>query len=158
MSITHKSTRFAVILWVIDACQGCFAPPDPQDFYSLRSQKKMKTESENRTVFHTVRLTPLEAAELVEHAAATGVSVSALLRARTLGQPLPRGAAPAVNMAAWRELAATAANLNQLVHHLNTAALSDQQADIGLVEVKKIVIDVAEKVKKVRLELIGAGQ
>lgn len=117
----------------------------------------MNVNAENRTVFHTARFTPSEGAELVEHARATGLSVSALLRARALGHRLPSGAAPAVNLAAWRELATLAANFNQLLHRLNTAALADGQAVIDLDEVKDLVTGIGEKVKKVRLELIGAS-
>lgn len=55
---------------VITACGGI--PPDPRflhtvkNFYSLQSQRiqvqKMKKNEENRTEFHTGRLTPAEAA------------------------------------------------------------------------------------------------
>lgn len=117
----------------------------------------MNKNSENRIVFHTVRFAPDEAAELVAHAQATGLSVSALIRARVLGHPTPRGAAPAVNLAAWRELASTASNLNQLAHRLNASALAGEPAEISLDQVKALLSDLAEKVKKVRLELIGAS-
>ena len=117
----------------------------------------MNTNSENRTVFHTVRFAPDEAAEVVEHAQAVGLSVSALMRARVLGHALPRGAAPTLNLTAWRELAGTAANLNQLSHHLNHSALVTGRAEVDLAEVKNLVELVNEKLKKVRLQLIGAA-
>lgn len=117
----------------------------------------MKTNTENRTVFHTVRFTPGEGAQLVEHASACGLSVSALLRARALGRPSPKGVAPAINLAAWRELASTTANLNQLSHHLNVAAISAQPFPIDLEEVKLVVATLSEQVKALRLELLGAS-
>jgi hypothetical protein len=116
----------------------------------------MKTSTENRTVFHTVRVTPLEAAELVEHAEATGLSVSALMRARVLGHPTPKGAAPPLNLQAWRELAPTTANFNQISHTLNLAAKSGEPCAVTLDEVMAAVIEVGGAVKKLRLGLLGA--
>ena len=116
----------------------------------------MHTNTEPRTVFHTVRFTPEEARELVDHAGACSSSMSQLLRLRALGLPLPPGAAPPVNLQAWRELAATTANLNQLVHHLNAKAVQSQ-AEPDLVEVKTLVLDLAAKVQKLRLQLLGAS-
>ena len=116
----------------------------------------MKTNTEPRTVFHTVRVTPAEAAELVEHAEATGLSVSALIRNRVLGHPMPKGAAPAINLAARRELSSTAANLNQITHRLNLAVLSTEPSGVTLDQVMTAVTETSEKVKKVRLGLLGA--
>ena len=103
-----------------------------------------------------MRFTPDEAQELLEHAEACSSSVSQLVRLRVLGLPLPPGAAPAVNLSAWRELAATTSNLNQLVHHLNAQANIQGQAKPDLVEVKTLVVDLAAKVQKLRLQLLGA--
>lgn len=85
---------------VITACGGI--PPDPRflhtvkNFYSLQSQRiqvqKMKKNEENRTEFHTGRLTPAEAAEIADHAEACGLST--LLRRRVLGLALPAGHQP----------------------------------------------------------------
>ena len=119
----------------------------------------MKTNTEPRTVFQTVRFTQDEAQELLEHAEACSSSVSQLVRLRVLGLPLPPGAAPAVNLSAWRELAATTSNLNQLVHHLNAQAKANiqGQAEPDLVEVKTLAIELAAKVQKLRLQLLGAS-
>ena len=117
----------------------------------------MKTNTEPRTVFHTVRVTPAEGEELVEHASACGLSVSALMRRRALGQPLPPAAAPAINLAAWRELASTAANLNQIAHRLNFSAQSTEPSGVALDQVMAAVAATDEKVKKLRLSLIGAS-
>lgn len=115
----------------------------------------MNTNTENRTSFHTVRFAPDEAAEVVEHAEACGQSVSALIRARVLGHTLPKGAAPAVNIRAWRELAGTASNLNQLVHHLNAAALTGD-SNLDLAQVRQLLEVLQTNLKTVRLQLLGA--
>ena len=117
----------------------------------------MKTNTENRTVFHTSRYTPAESAELVEHAQACGLSVSALLRRRGLLQRLPAGAAPQINLSTSKDLNSSTSNLNQLVHHLNTCALAGVDSGVTLDQVNHTVVDLADKVKKVRLELIGAA-
>lgn len=116
----------------------------------------MKTNTEPRTVFHTVRVTPDEAAELVAHAEATGLSVSALMRSRVLGHPIPKGAAPAVNLAAWRELAPTTSNLNHIAYRLNLASKSTEPSGVTLDQVMAALTEVGGAVKKLRLELIGA--
>lgn len=117
----------------------------------------MQRNSENRVVFHTTRFTPDEAAELVQHANACGQSISAVIRARVLGHALPKGAAPPLNLQAWRELAATAANLNQLVHHFNLAAQMGE-ATPELVLVQQQLDALASKLKNVRLQLLGADK
>lgn len=124
--------------------------------FRTQEEKYMKTNTTPRTVFHTVRVTPDEAGELVEHAQACCISVSALMRSRVLGHPTPRGAAPAINLAAWRELASTAANFNQVSHKLNLAALSGEPSGVTLQQVKDLLIEMDERVKKLRLGLLGA--
>lgn len=118
-------------------------------------QKNMNTNTDNRVVFHTTRFTEDEAEEVVAHASATGQSVSALIRARVLGHALPKGAAPALNLSAWRELASTAANLNQLAHHFNLAAQAGDSLPITS-QVQHQLEDLQTKLKAVRLQLIGA--
>lgn len=130
--------------------------PQTPDF-SPFGQKIMKTDSENRTVFHTVRFSPAEAVEVAEHASVVGLSISALIRARVLGHPLPRGAAPAINLTAWRELASCASNFNQLSRHLNTAALAGGQPVLDFYGVKDLVLEVEQNLKKVRLQLLGTA-
>lgn len=115
----------------------------------------MNTNTENRIVFHTTRFTEDEAAEVVSHADACGQSISALIRARVLGRSLPKGSAPALNIAAWRELASTAANINQLTHHFNLAAQTGEQAPHSG-EVMKLLRDLDIKLKDVRLQMLGA--
>ena len=117
----------------------------------------MKTNTENRTVFHTSRYTPAESAELVEHAQACGLSVSALLRRRGLLQRLPSGAAPQINLTTYKDVTGSTSNLNQLLHHLNSCAVAGVPHGVTLDQVNQTLLDLVEKVKKVRLELIGAS-
>ncbi len=117
----------------------------------------MKTNATPRTAFHTVRVTPAESGELIEQAHICGISVSALMRNRVLGHPTPKGAAPAVNLAAWRELAPTTANLNHIAHRLNLAAKLNEPSGVTFDDVMAAVIEVSNAVKKLRLGLIGAA-
>jgi len=52
-------------------------------------------------------------------AAQQGIPLSALVRAALLGRAVHR--VPELNQQAWVQLAAASANLNQLVHRLNSA-------------------------------------
>jgi hypothetical protein len=115
----------------------------------------MNTE-QPRTVFITVRFTPAESAELSAHADACGHSVSALVRARCLGHSAPRGAAPELNIQAWRELSHVAGNLNQLAHHLNRESKSGVLNSLDVGELNTLLIDLQQKVKTLRLSLLGA--
>jgi type IV pilus biogenesis protein CpaD/CtpE len=116
----------------------------------------MKTDSENRTAWKTVRFTDQEAAEVDQHAAACGLSASELIRRRVLGQRLPKGSAPELNLLAWRELAHLAANVNQLMKHLNEQRAGIGRAIVDLLQVKALVIKVDAAIQKVRLQLLGA--
>jgi hypothetical protein len=117
----------------------------------------MKKNTENRTVFHTVRLTPAEAQEVAAHAEACGLSISALLRRRVLGLLLPEGSAPALNLTAWRELAHLASNFNQMVKHANEYRSGSQDGLSGLIlaEVKTLLAKLDDSLSKVRLLLLG---
>jgi hypothetical protein len=136
---------------------------DRRLFYSLRSQKKtdtkMKTNTENRSEYHTVRLTPAEAAELAEHAQACGLSISSLIRRRALGLPLPKGSAPLLNLTAWRELAHLASNFNQMVKHANEQRTAgfDALSVSALTDVKTLLLKLDDALKKVRLLLLGVA-
>ncbi len=135
--------------------EGASHPQTPEDFYSVPSQK-MKTDSENRTAWKTVRFTDAEAAEVDQHADACGLSASELIRRRVLGQRLPKGSAPELNLLAWRELAHLAANVNQLLKHLNEQRTGIGRAIVDLLQVKALVIKVDAAIQKVRLQLLGA--
>lgn len=117
----------------------------------------MRSEGENRTVFHTVRLTESEAEEVVAHAEASGLSISALIRYRLLGRPLPMGSAPAINLVAWRDLAPLTSNLNQMTVHANHQRLTDSISILDLVQVKSLLAKLSDQVQKIRILLIGAN-
>lgn len=114
----------------------------------------MKKNGENRTEFHTVRLTPAEAAEVAEHAEACGLSISALIRRRVLGLALPEGSAPPLNLSAWRELAHLAGNFNQMVKHANEQRVNGV-AVLDLDAVKNLLTKLDGALKVVRLLLLG---
>lgn len=111
---------------------------------------------QNRNQYQTFRLTESEAAELVDHARAAGLSVSELVRRRVLGHPAPVAAAPELNRLAWAEMSKTTANLNQLCHHLNEIRVRGIVEVLNLMMVKSLLELVVEKVQKLRNELIGA--
>ena len=113
-------------------------------------------EAGSRNRYQTFRLTEREASELVDHARASGHSVSQLVRMRALGQAAPRAAAPEVNRGAYQELARTAANLNQLAHHLNQTQVSGRAEIFDLVQVKALVQKALSQVAGLRADLLGA--
>ena len=115
----------------------------------------MKKNGENRTQFHTVRLTPAEAEEVADHAEACGLSISALLRRRVLGLALPAGSAPAINLAAWRELSSLASNFNQVSKHANEQKIQQGTAVLDLGQVKSLLQRLDATLDKVRLCLLG---
>jgi hypothetical protein len=116
----------------------------------------MNTEQPKRTQFRTTRFTVEEAAEVDEHAVAVRISTSALIRSRVLGRPLPKGLVPALNVQAWRELAPTRSNINQLAHHFNLAAQSGEPPP-GVVQVLEVLRTLEIDVKTLRLQLLGAA-
>ena len=116
----------------------------------------MKTDSGNRTAWKTVRFTDAEAEEVDQHADACGLSASALIRSRVLGQRLPKGSAPAINLEAWRDLSTLIGNVNQLAKHANEQRVADGRAVLDLVQVKALIQKVDDQVQKLRLQLLGA--
>jgi hypothetical protein len=107
-------------------------------------------DAPKRTCFHTIRVTPDEADELAAHAKRAHISVSELLRRRSLGQPLPPAAAPELNVQAYGQLARLAANLNQSMKHANQLGVLDRHHFVTLVS------DCREQVQSLRADLIGA--
>lgn len=110
-----------------------------------------------RTSYQTFRVTPAESAELVGHARAAGLSVSQLVRSRVLGLRAPVAAAPLLNRQAYTELARTAANLNQLAHHLNQVQVSGQAQVIDLAAARALIQKTLDELAGLRADLIGAG-
>ncbi len=117
----------------------------------------MKSDSENRTQWKTVRFTHEEAAEVESHAGLCGLSASALIRRRTLGQQLPKGSAPELNRQAWKELSHLAGNFNQLARHANEQKIKDGAAVLDLIQVKQLLIKMDEQVQLLRLDLLGGA-
>lgn len=111
-----------------------------------------------RFCYHTVRMTALEGAELAAHARQAGVSISKLIRQRSLGQRAPVAAAPELNRAAYAELARTAGNLNQLAHHLNQVQVAGQAQVIDLAQVRALLEKTIDQVGGLRADLIGASK
>lgn len=112
--------------------------------------------SENRGSWLTVRLTEDEVAEVKKHADACGLSASELIRRRVLGQRLPKGSAPAVNLEAWRDLSKLIGNVNQVAKHANEQRVADGRAVLDLVQIKALLQKVDDQVQKLRLQLLGA--
>ena len=112
--------------------------------------------AKNRDRYQTFRVDESEARELVDHASAAGLSVSQLVRRRALGQPAPQAAAPELNRRAYQELARTAANLNQLTHHMNEARVAGQTQVLDLVQVKSLLQKALFEVSALRADLLGA--
>ena len=65
-----------------------------------------------------VRLSPPDHQEITRRARTVGLSVSDFLRRAGLDATI-NAPVPELNVKAWRELARSAANINQLAHHLN---------------------------------------
>ena len=69
-----------------------------------------------------VRLTADDHQEITSRARAAGLSVSDFLRRAGLGLTVS-APVPELNVSAWRELARSAANINQLAYHLNESRI-----------------------------------
>jgi len=95
----------------------------------------------------SVRLHAGELAWLDEQRAAVRMGRGEYLRSAALGK-LPPQPAPALNRAAWLELARSAANLNQIAHHLNS---------LGAIESSAEAVEIAAALARFRAALIGAG-
>ncbi|SFD96853.1 hypothetical protein SAMN05660831_02705 [Thiohalospira halophila DSM 15071] len=108
-------------------------------------------EGQRRTRRVSVYLTPAEYQRLAD-AAPSGRSVADALRRAALGRrveaPPP---VPEVNREAWRALARSVGNLNQLAHHANAGRQVDGSLRAELSEVRALV-------ETLRKELVGEGE
>lgn len=95
------------------------------------------------------RATDSEAAELDKLAAAHGLTPGEFVRMKALGARMPKPPVPEVNREKWAELARTTANLNQIAAHLN------QGGGVDAAGLAATVTDLAEQVRRLRLELLG---
>ena len=155
MSIDHISPHFVAVTVSDRRLPGVLRTPGPPKIFTPCGRKKMKTDSENRTAWKTVRFTDAEAAEVDQHADACGLSASALIRFRTLNKPLPKGSAPEINRQVWRDLSPDRANLNQMTKHANEQRLADGRAVLDLVQVKALLHRLDNQIAQLRLELLG---
>jgi len=76
-----------------------------------------------------VRLSAEDHAAITRLAGAADVSVAEFLRRRGLGCAV-RAPVPAINRQAWTALARSAANINQLAHHLNENRITGQAGTV----------------------------
>jgi hypothetical protein len=96
-----------------------------------------------------VRVSPSEYAVLKDKAAHMGVTPAQWLRQAALSRRLPSPPVPAINRAAYAELARLSANLNQLARHANRGESVQVGADL--------LHQLGLEVRRLRLSLIGAG-
>lgn len=109
-------------------------------------------EIERKTVWISFRCSPIELAELRDHAHEARISVSKLTRLRVLGLPPPKAAVPQVNAQVHANLGRIGSNLNQITRLLDeTGQLRLQQLTCTLAELQALL-------NRVRLEVIGVGQ
>ncbi len=106
-----------------------------------------------RTHTISVRVNAREYAELTVRRDAAGIKeMGAYLRRAVLARQPPRAVVPAVNRAAWQDLARTASNLNQLTAHLNAGNLGDPG---GAARLGAVLATLTEEVRVLRLALLG---
>jgi len=102
-----------------------------------------------RAITIGVRVSPSEYAALKDKAAHMGVTPAQWLRQAALSRRLPSPPVPAINRAAYAELARLSANLNQLAWHANRGESVHVDADL----LRRLGLEV----RQLRLALIGAG-
>jgi len=118
-----------------------------------RPGRPAKTAEERRDAVIGVRVNAGERTLLADRAAAAGWDVGTYLREAGLRRRVV-GAVPAVNVEAWRELARTTANLNQLTAHLNAGHRPDPT---GTGRLGETLAALAEAVRVLRLALLGVA-
>jgi hypothetical protein len=102
-------------------------------------------------------LTAAERDRIRAAAAARGLKVSELIRARLLDEPVPAAVAPREARDAWLKLAPLQSNLNQLVTHLNSTSLAGTAPPTSeLAALPDLVAQLHHKVVQLRLDLLGA--
>jgi len=102
-----------------------------------------------RAITIGVRVSPSEYAALKDKAAQMGVTPAQWLRQAALSRRLPSPPVPAINRAAYAELARLTGNVNQLAWHANRGEGVHVDADL----LRRLGLEV----RLLRLALIGAG-
>ncbi len=110
---------------------------------------------ERRTHLVGVFVNEAELTELRRRGDATGMAdLATYVRRAVLAQRPPRGVVPAVNVAAYQDLARTAANLNQVTRHLNEGGRLDAT---GTARLADVLDRLTAQVRALRLALMRGG-
>jgi len=110
---------------------------------------------ERRTHLVGVFVNEAELTELRRRGDATGIAdLATYVRRAVLAQRPPRGVVPAVNVAAYQDLARTAANLNQVTRHLNEGGRLDAT---GTARLADVLDRLTAQVRALRLALMRGG-
>ena len=110
---------------------------------------------ERRTHLVGVFVNEAELTELRRRGDAAGIAdLATYIRRAVLAQRPPRGAVPAVNVAAYQELARTAANINQVTRHLNEGGRLDVT---GTARLADALDRLTVQVRALRLALMRGG-
>ncbi len=99
-----------------------------------------------------IRISSSQLATWKAAAARERIPLSQMVRAVLLGRAVHR--VPELNQEAWTRLAATAANLNQLAHRLNSA--HNIGGDMLLAAARDQAASVLDALQKFRADLLGA--
>lgn len=104
-------------------------------------------EDQRRTRRVSVYLTPAEYERLADDPG--GHTVADVLRRAGLDRPLEAPPqVPEINREAWRSLARTVANINQLTHHANAGGRVDE-------DLRPVLDELRAEVQALRSELVG---
>lgn len=106
-------------------------------------------ELEKRVVRVTTQCSIAEADALIEAAERAGLTVAEWLRVAGMGQQIK--SIPAINRAAYAELARLAGNLNQLI------AAAHKSGSVPMQQLSTILSALRGEVQKLRTELLGGG-
>jgi hypothetical protein len=130
------------------------ATPDPRRRRGGRPRAEPGLELSERV---SCAVTPGERDRIRAAAAARGLKVSELVRARLLGEAVPEAVAPREARDAWLRLAPLQSNLNQIAAHLNSASLAGAMPPASdLAALPALVAQLHDEVVQLRLELLGA--
>ena len=128
----------------------------------LRRRKKkagrpQRAEGRESKAYFQVRVTRDELEDLFTKAKHLGMTLSDFVRAKALGARVrPVAAVPEVNVQVYEELARTAANINQLAHHLNEGRITGKIRSINVETVHEELRRMYGHVAALRRDLLGA--
>lgn len=116
----------------------------------------LDSDSETLDCYQTYRSTFSEAETLKADAAAAGISVSALTRARVHGHAAPVAAAPPVNLQLYGSLKHTTDNFNQMTKNSNFQVLTSQKDVVDFAICISLLQKMDVQVSALRADLLGA--